>query len=396
MNAPTAESHVAAIAVELGVRQQQVHATVALLDDGATMPFIARYRKEATGSLDEVAVMTVRDRIAQLREMDERLDAMLSSLEERGLLTDELRDRLAAAPTLTEMEDVYLPYRPKRRTRAMVARERGLEPLAEVLWAQEPSVDPTAAAAAYVDPENGVEDEAAALAGARDIVAEWVSEDEWARSTTRQWFTDHGLLRSQVAKGKEEEGAKFRDYFDAEELAWKAPSHRLLAIFRGEQEGALSVQVRPEEGKVVAGLGQHFVAGTGAASGQVEQALEDGYKRLLGPSMETEARKSLKERADATAIGVFAENLRKLLLAPPLGQKTTLAIDPGFRTGCKVVCLDRQGALVHSDTVYLHMGAEREAKEAQKLVEMMAAMRSRRSPSATGPRGARPRPLSAS
>jgi uncharacterized protein len=372
MNAPTAESHFATIAAELGVRHQQVQATVSLLDDGATMPFIARYRKEGTGALDEVAVMTIRDRMAQLREMDERRDAMLSSLEARGLLTDELRGQLLAAPTLAEMEDAYLPYRPKRRTRAMAAKEKGLEPLAELLWAQEAGVDLSAAAAACVDPESGVEDEAAALSGARDIIAEWVSEDEWARSTTRDLFTRRGFLRSQVAKGKEEEGAKFRDYFDAEELAWNAPSHRVLAIFRGEQAGVLSVQVGPDDEEVLIGLSQRFVAGGGASSDQVEQALRDGYKRLLGPSMESEARGALKERADATAIGVFAENLRKLLLAPPLGQKAMLAIDPGFRSGCKIVCLDRQGALVHSETVYLHMGAEREAKEAQKLVELVA------------------------
>jgi uncharacterized protein len=372
MDAPITASHIVDIAAELAVRQEQVRATVDLLDDGATMPFIARYRKEATGSLDEVAVMTVRDRMAQLRQMDERRDAMFASLEERGLLTDELRDQLLAAPTLARMEDAYLPYRPKRRTRAMIAKEKGLEPLAELLLAQEPGLDPHAAAEACVNPDNGVEDEMAALAGARDIIAEWVSEDEWARAIARDLFARRGLLRSQVAKGKEEEGVKFRDYFDALELASSAPSHRVLAIFRGEQEGALSVQVRPEEEEIVGGLTQHFVTGSGAASGQVGEALTDSYKRLLGPSMETETRNTLKERADATAIGVFAENLRKLLLAAPLGQKAVLAIDPGFRTGCKIACLDHQGALVHSDTVYLHMGAEREAKEAQKIIDLVA------------------------
>ena len=372
MNSPTFESHVATIAAELGVRHQQVQATIGLLDDGATMPFIARYRKETTGSLDEVAVMTIRDRIAQLREMDERLNAMLSSLEERGLLTDELRERLSGAQTLALMEDAYLPYRPKRRTRAMAAREKGLGPLAELLWAQDADVDLSATAMACVDPENGVEDEEGALAGARDIIAEWISEDEWARATARDLFTRRGLLRSQVAKGREDDGAKFRDYFDAEELAWNAPSHRVLAIFRGEQEGALSVQVGPEQEEVVTRLGEHFVVRRGAAADQVEEALTDGYKRLLGPSMETEARNTLKGRADATAIAVFAENLRKLLLAPPLGRKVLLAIDPGFRTGCKIVCLDPQGALLHSDTVYLHMGAEQEAREAQKLLELVA------------------------
>jgi uncharacterized protein len=365
------DAHVGVIAGELGVRPGQVRAVVELLDGGATMPFIARYRKEATGELDEVAVQAVRDRIAQLRELDERREAMVASLVERDLLTDELRTLLGAAPSMARLEDIYLPYRPKRRTRAMIARERGLEPLAELLWGQEPNADVSAAAAACVDPENGVEDQAAALAGARDIIAEWTSEDEWARSMTRELFARRGLLRSQVAKGKEEEGAKFRDYFDAEELASNTPSHRVLAVFRGEQEGMLSVQVGPEESEVVEALGQHFLMGTGAASGQVQVALEDSYKRLLGPSMATEMRNALKERADATAIAVFAENLRNLLLAAPLGQKAILAIDPGFRTGCKVVCLDKQGALLHSDTVYLHLGAEREAKEAQRIVEMV-------------------------
>jgi uncharacterized protein len=365
------ETHIATIAAELGVRHDQVRATVVLLDDGATMPFIARYRKEATGLLDEVAVQSIRDRMTQLREMDERRDAMIASLNERGLLTDDLRDQLIAAPTLAKMEDVYLPYRPKRRTRAMIAKEKGLEPLAELLWAQTPDLDLSAAAAACVDPNAGVDDQAAALAGARDIIAEWISEDEWARATARDLFTRRGLLRSQVAKGKEAEGAKFRDYFDAQELAGNTPSHRVLAILRGEKEGALSVQLQPEPEEVVNTLGQHFLVGTGPASVQVEEALADGYKRLLGPAMETEARNVIKDRADATAIAVFADNMRNLLLAAPLGQKPTLAIDPGFRTGCKIVCLNAQGALIHSETVYFHLGAESEANEAKKLLELI-------------------------
>jgi protein Tex len=363
------ENHIATMAAELGVRAGQVRAVVDLLDDGATMPFIARYRKEATGELDEVAVERIRNRLGQLRELDERRGAMVESLVERGLLTDELAAQLESAPTMAKLEDVYLPFRPKRRTRAMIARERGLEPLADLLWAQGGD-DVAAAAEACVDAEAGVEDANAALAGARDIIAEWISEDEFARATARDLFARRGLLRSQVAKGKEQDGAKFRDYFDAQELAANTPSHRVLAVFRGEQEGMLSVQVAPEEADVVETLGAHYVTGAGGASTEVQAALEDGYKRLLGPSMETETRNGLKERADATAIAVFADNLRNLLLAAPLGQKAILAIDPGFRTGCKVVCLDKQGALVHSDTVYLHLGAEREATEAKRLVEM--------------------------
>lgn len=369
---PSISPHAETIAAELGVRPQQVQATLSLLDDGATMPFIARYRKEATGSLDEVQVSAVRDRVGELRQIDDRRGAMLSSLEERGLLTEELQRQLLGATTLVKMEDIYLPYRPKRRTRAMVAREKGLEGLADLLWAQKAGTDVRSAATTYVDSERGVEDEAAALAGGRDIIAEWIREDEWARSTTRTLFTGRGVIRSRSAKGKEQEGAKYRDYFEYEELAWKAPSHRVLAIFRGEQEGMLSVQIGPEEEEGIASLAQHFVTGTGAASEQVELAVRDGYKRLLGPSMETEARNELKGRADATAINVFADNLRSLLLAPPLGQKRVLAIDPGFRTGCKVVCLDQQGALVHSDTLYFHIGAEQEKKEASRLAEMVS------------------------
>ncbi len=365
------DQHVATIAAELGVRHGQVRATIDLLDGGATMPFIARYRKEATGELDEVAVQTIRERVAQLRELDERRAAMLASLLERGLLSDELREQLRAAVTMARIEDVYLPFRPKRRTKAMIARERGLEPLAQLLWSQKTGADVHAAARACINPENGIEDERVALAGARDIIAEWVSENMWARSTARELFQNRALLRSQVAKGKEEEGAKFRDYFDAVELASKAPSHRVLATFRGEKESMLSVQIEFEEAEAFAALIPHFVTGTSEASTHMEAAVVDGYKRLLGPSMETEIRNALKARADATAIAVFAGNLRKLLLAAPLGQKTILAIDPGFRTGCKVVCLDRQGALLHSDTVYLHLGAEREAKEAQKIAEMV-------------------------
>jgi uncharacterized protein len=365
------DAHVAVIAREVGVRPGQVRAVVELLDGGGTMPFIARYRKEATGALDEVAVQIVRDRVGQLRELNKRHEAMVASLMERGLLTDELRGQLDAAPSMATLEDLYLPYRPKRRTRAMIARERGLEPLAALLWAQEFRTDVSREASSSIDPRNGVPDEMAALAGARDIIAEWLSEDEWARSTSRELFERRGLLRSQAAKGKEQEGAKFRDYFDSQELTLNMPSHRVLAAFRGEQEGVLSVQVRPEEAKTIEVLTGHFVRGAGAASAQVATALEDAYKRLLGPSMETELRNSLKQRADATAIAVFADNLRNLLLAAPLGQKAILAIDPGFRTGCKVVCLDKQGTLLHSDTVYLHLGAEREANESPRIVEMV-------------------------
>ena len=367
MDATSPSDHATRVARELGLGEQQVRATSSLLDGGATVPFIARYRKEATGALDEVAVAAVRDRLEQIRELAQRRTAILASLEERGLLSDELRAQVLAAETLSSLEDVYLPYRPKRRTRATIARERGLEPLARVLWAQDIAVDPPAEAAAYVDTENGVVDSETALAGARDIMAEWVSEDPRARAFIRDLFTRKGVVRSRVSKGKEEVGAKYRDYFTWEETIGRAPSHRILAMLRGENEGFLSVHLTPPEDEAADGLARGFVRGTGAASEQVRGAVADGYKRLLAPSIETETRNLLKERADGTAISVFADNLRNLLLAPPLGQRAILAIDPGFRSGCKVVTLDRQGKLLHAETVYLHLGDDRTAREARKI-----------------------------
>ena len=362
--------HETIIAVELGVRGWQVQATAALLETGATVPFVARYRKEVTGSLDEVAIAAIRDSVERLQALEKRREAILASLRERELLSEELQAQLLAADTLTALEDAFLPYRPKRRTRASIAREKGLTPLAETLWAQEASFTPIEAAAAYVNPEEGVEDERAALAGARDIMAEWVSEEGAARAAMRDLFMAGGMVRSRVVKGKEEQNAKFRDYFEWEEKVTDAPSHRLLAMLRGEKEGALSLRISPPEDHALAVLSQRFVKGESPASEQVREAVEDGYKRLLAPSMETETWKLLKERADETAIAVFAGNLRNLLLAPLLGQKAVLAIDPGFRTGCKVVCLDRQGKLLHYETVFLHLGAERTAKEAQKIAAL--------------------------
>ena len=362
--------HETTIAGELGLPGWQVHATTSLLEAGSTVPFIARYRKEATGSLDEVAVTTIRDRVEQLRALEQRREAILASLQERDLLSEELRAQLLAADTLTALEDAYLPYRPKRRTRASIAREKGLTPLAQTLWAQEALSVPTEMTMAYVNPDDGVEDEDAALAGARDIMAEWVSEEGTARSAMRDLLMAEGVVRSKVVKGKEEAGAKFRDYYTWEEKVTDAPSHRILAMLRGEREGVLSLGVSPPEDQALDSLSRMFVKGTSPASEQVWKAVEDGYKRLLAPSMETETRKLLKEQADETAIAMFAGNLRNLLLAPLLGQKAVLAIDPGFRTGCKVVCLDQQGKLLHSETVFLHLGEERTAKEAQKIITL--------------------------
>ncbi|MGD8988805.1 MAG: Tex family protein [Syntrophobacterales bacterium] len=346
------EKRIAKIAEELELKPQQVLATAALLDEGATVPFVARYRKEATDSLDEVAIATIRDRLHQLRELDKRREAILKSLHERELLTDELKDKILAAETLTILEDIYLPYRPKRRTRATVAREQGLEPLALKLFAQEQTTDPPGEAKAFVEPEKGVQTIEDALAGARDIIAEWVNEDQVGRAKMRAFYAEKGIFQTRVVPDKETEGNKYRDYFDWQEPVSKAPSHRILAMRRGEKEGVLTLRVHPPEAEALNLLETLFVKEDGAAAQQVSIAVQDSYKRLLSQAMETEIRKATKERADAEAIRVFADNLRQLLLAPPLGRKNVLAIDPGLRTGCKVVCLDRQGKLLNTDTIY--------------------------------------------
>jgi uncharacterized protein len=341
------------IAAELQIPRRQVEATAALLEDGGTIPFIARYRKEQTGSLDEVAVAGIRDRLEQLQALAERREAIVKSLVERQLLTDDLMAALEAAATLTALEDIYQPYRPKRRTRAMIAREKGLEPLADLLWTQDPATDPAGGAAPFVNQEAGVESTDQALAGARDILAERVSDDTAARTAIRSLFATKGVLRSKVVPGAEVEGAKFKDYFEREEPAAKAPSHRILAIRRGETEGVLTSRLMPPEEDAIVLLNGRFLKNASPAAEQVRLAIEDGYRRLLEPSIETEARLEAKQRADAEAIRVFAANLRELLLAPPLGGKTVLGIDPGFRTGCKVVCLDRQGKLLHHDVIFI-------------------------------------------
>ncbi|NIA12910.1 MAG: S1 RNA-binding domain-containing protein [Nitrospiraceae bacterium] len=363
--------HVATITKEMKLAAGQVKAVASLFAEGGTIPFVARYRKEATGSLDEVALTTIRDRLDQLAELDKRRDAILKSLEERDLLTDDLKSQVVGVETLMALEDVYLPYRPKRRTRATMAREKGLEPLAMALLAQDID-DVAAAAGAFVDAEKGVADTAEALQGARDIIAEIVSQDAQVRARMREVYLAQSVCESKVLKNKEEEGAKFKDYFDWREAAAKAPSHRLLAMFRGENEGFLSLQIAPPEEDAIAVVSDQFVKGGGPASEQVALAVQDGYKRLLGPSMETELRAELKGRADAEAIRVFAGNLRELLLASPLGHKNTLALDPGFRTGCKLVCLDRQGKLVHDDVVYPHSG-ERACRDAAQKVQALCA-----------------------
>ncbi|MDB6025483.1 MAG: binding domain protein [Verrucomicrobiales bacterium] len=346
------ETHVSRIARELNIQPRQVIATGKLLAEGGTVPFIARYRKEATGTLDEVAITGIRDRLAELISLDQRRESILQSLQERSLLTDELKSAIAKAETLNALEDIYLPYRPKRRTRAIIAREQGLEPLADLIYKGQSSVDPLVEAKTFVNVEKGVPDTTHALAGARDIIAEFVSEDPMARARMRELYQRNAIVRSKVMSDKKEEAVKYKDYFDWSEPLSSIPSHRMLAIRRGETENFLMLRIHPPEEDSLNLLESIFVTGKGPAAEQVRLAVQDSLKRLIGISIEAEARMDSKKRADEEAIRVFADNIRELLLASPLGQKNVLAIDPGFRTGCKVVCLNRQGKLLHHDVVY--------------------------------------------
>jgi len=345
------ETHIETIATEMELRPAQVHATAGLLDGGATVPFIARYRKEATGGLDEVSIISINERLEHLRAFDARLETVLRSIKDQGKLSPELRDRLLAARTLAELEDLYLPYRPKRRTRATIAMEKGLEPLASILFNQA-DVDPEAEAAQFINPETGLHTAGDALSGARDIISEWINEDAEARAKLRAYFADKAVIRSKVLKDKEETGVKFKDYYAWEEPIATAPSHRILAIRRGANDGVLSLRIIPDEQGAIEILERLFVKAENRASQQVRLAIRDGYRRLLSLSLETEIRLESKKRADEEAIKVFSKNLRELLLAPLLGQTSVLAVDPGYRTGCKVVCLDPQGALLHPETLY--------------------------------------------
>jgi len=345
-------SHLKRIAAELDLDERQVRAAAELLAADCTVPFIARYRKEATGGLDEVAVLGVRDLLEKLAALDKRRKAILKSMEEQGVLTAELRARLRSADTLSELEDIYLPFRPKRRTRGSQAIDRGLEPLARQIFAQE-DLDPMKAAISFVAPEKDIPSTEEALAGARDIIAEWINEDAEARAELRDLFFRKAVIRSRPAKGKgEEETTKFKDYLDWQEPLRRIPSHRLLAMLRGKKEGLLSVAIQPEEDEALQILGRRFVVSRNLASEQVRTAACDGYRRLLSSSLANELLSAAKQEADVDAIRVFVDNLREMLLAPPLGSKNVLALDPGFRTGCKVVCLDRQGRLLESDTIY--------------------------------------------
>lgn len=357
--------HLETISRETGISLHSVGATAKLLAEGATIPFISRYRKEQTGSLDEVQVATIRDRMLQLAELDSRRSAVLKSLEERSLLTPELRKKIEAATTLTTVEDLFAPFRPKRQTRATKAIERGLSPLADWLLNHQNN-DPSDEAAKFTNPENDVPTPADALAGARDIIAERVADDATLRARVRKLYEDAATVSSKVMYGKEEEpeAQKYRDYFEWSEPLKSIPSHRMLAIRRGEKEGFLLMRVEVPLDLVTTAAIPLWVSGSGPAAQQVTQATEDGCKRLLMPSMETEARLLAKKRADETAIHVFAENLRELLLASPLGEKQLLAIDPGFRTGCKTVVLDRSGKLLHHTVLHATAGSNSQLYEA--------------------------------
>ncbi len=363
------KAYIDKIAQELGLTPGQTASVLDLLADGSTVPFIARYRKEATGSLDEVAITAIRDRHRQLLELEDRRQAILQSLEKNGHLTQELEAKIREADSMATLEDIYLPYRPKRRTKATVAREKGLEPLAETIYKQR-GVDPETEAENYLDDDKGVTTIDEALQGARHIIAEWINEHEAARAALRELFQKKAILSSKVIAGRENQGKKFKDYFQWEEPAAGAPSHRILAIRRGEQEDILSMNIQPPEDLAQAILTKMFVKSDGPDSRQVELAAIDAYKRLMSRSLETEMRLETKKRADREAIAVFAENLRHLLLAPPLGAKRVLAIDPGYRTGCKIVCLDRQGKLLDYDTIYPH-GSENRLRQAEQTITKM-------------------------
>ncbi|MDU1903400.1 MAG: Tex family protein [Dysgonomonas sp.] len=357
------------ISLALNIRESQIERTVKLLDEGATIPFISRYRKEATGGLDEVQIAAIKEQYDKYTEMEKRKATILKSIEEQEKLTPELRSRIENCWSATELEDIYLPYKPKRQTRAEIARKKGLEGLAKSIMSQQ-RFDVEEKALAYV--KGDVQDITEAINGACDIIAEWVSEDESARNSMRNLFEREAVITSKVIKGKEEEGDKYRDYFDMEERLSRLNSHRLLAMRRGEAEGFLRISISPDEGDALYRLYGKFVKGNTEASGYVENAIKDSYKRLLKPSIETEFASLAKEKADEEAIHVFTENLRQLLLAAPLGQKRVLGIDPGYRTGCKLVCLDAQGNLLHNETIYPHPPQNEIGKAASKVSKLVS------------------------
>jgi uncharacterized protein len=356
------------ISGQTNLPERKIAATIELLEGGATIPFISRYRKEVTGSLDEVEIATIDKEWKRLKEIESRKETILNTIEEQGKLTPDLKKRIEDCWNATELEDIYLPYKPKRKTRASMAREKGLEPLASLIFEQRnQNID----GQVHKFLNEQVETEEDALQGARDIIAEWINEDEKARNAVRRAFERGAEISAKVARGKEEEGAKYRDYFEFSEPLKKCPSHRLLAIRRGESEGFLRVFIEPDEAKTLDSLDRIYLKGDGAATEQVADAIEDCYKRLLQPGIETEYRNSSKEKADLEAIEVFAENLRQLLLAAPLGEKRVLGLDPGFRTGCKVVVLNEYGDLLKNTTIYPHPPQNREAEALMTIQDLV-------------------------
>ena len=358
------------VAKKLGLHDWQVENTIRLMDGGATIPFISRYRKEMTGSLDEVQLMHIKEEYERLKDLDNRKEAVIKSIEEQEKMTPELRKRIDNAVTMSELEDIYLPYKPKRRTRATIAREKGLEPLAILILDQKENNPALKAEGFLNDDVATIED---ALTGASDIIAEWINEDEKARKQLRYLFDKEAVIYSRVVKGKESEGIKYSDYYDWSEPLKKCPSHRLLAMRRGEDEGFLRLSLEPDEQHALDILNSIFIKGRNNSSEIVSGAVKDSWKRLLSSSMETEFRNISKEKADIEAINVFAENLRQLLLGSPLGEKNVLAIDPGFRTGCKVVCLDRQGNFIHNETIYPHPPQNETAMSIKKILSLVNA-----------------------
>lgn len=357
------------IAHQVGINEIQTGNTIQLLTEGSTVPFIARYRKESTGSLDEVQIEAIKDAKEKMEELLKRKETILKTIQEQGLLTTDLQKRIEDSFNATELEDIYLPYKPKRRTKAAIAREKGLEPLAKTIM-QQNERDIERKAHSFVGEK--VESTEEALAGARDIVAEWINEDEKARSIVRRVFETEAIITCKLVKGKEEEAAKYSNYFDWREPLKKCPSHRLLAMRRGENEGFLRVSVTPESEEGIVRLKRTFIRSNNSCTDQMELAVQDAYKRLLEPTIETEFFNSSKDKADEEAIRVFAENIRQLLLAAPLGQKRVLAIDPGFRSGCKLVCLDAQGNLLHNETIYPHKPQEEVKQAARKISSLVS------------------------
>ncbi|MCU6769381.1 RNA-binding transcriptional accessory protein [Barnesiella propionica] len=360
------------ISQALQLNETQVKNTVDLLENGATIPFISRYRKEATGSLDEVYISQIKEQYEKLKETEKRKNFILASVEEQGKLTEELKQRILASWDMTELEDIYLPYKPRRRTRAEIAREHGLEPLAKIIMSQREE-NPEYRATPFIKGE--IKDAETALKGAQDIIAEWISENEKSRNSIRNIFMRDAYISSKVVKGKESEGIKYQDYFEWSEPLKRCSSHRLLAMRRGESEGFLRVSISPDDSICLERLEQQFIRNNNTSARLVSEAIKDGYKRLLKPSIETEFSASSKEKADDEAIRIFAENLKQLLLAPPLGEKRILGIDPGFRTGCKVVCLDAQGNLLHNETVYPHPPQQDYKGASRKITQLVESYR---------------------